>query len=295
MIRTSRQLKALVRNLTQGNSTQAQIIIRNYVMERFLERVSLSKYKNNFILKGGMLVSAMVGIDNRSTLDIDTTIKNMPLTLETAREIIEEIINIPIDDGMSFAIKGVSEIMDEAEYSGVRANLEAKLETMRTPLKIDISTGDVITPREISYSFKLMFEERTISILAYNLETILAEKLETVIARGIANTRLRDYYDLYILQNEYTYVIDDEQFKKAFAATCEKRNSTSVMEDGEIILNEINESEVMQKLWKSYQKKYSYAEDISWVEVMEAIKKMFNKLHFTQFNKYITSAETASP
>ena len=231
MIKTSRQLKALVRNLTKGDSLQAQIIMRNYVMERFLERISLSKYRNNFILKGGMLVSAMVGLDTRSTMDIDTTIKNMPLSVENAREMIEEIIAVPIDDGMTFSIKSVGEIMDEAEYTGVRVNLEATLETMRTPLKVDISTGDIITPREVLYTFKLMFEERTISILAYNLET--------VIARGVANTRLRDYYDLYILQNEYTHAISMEQFKAAFLATCKKRNSIQLIAEGNKILKEL--------------------------------------------------------
>lgn len=278
MIKTSRQLKALVRNLTKGDSIQAQIIMRNYVMERFLERISLSKYRNNFILKGGMLVSAMVGLDTRSTMDIDTTIKNMPLSVENAREMIEEIIAIPIDDGMTFSIKSVGEIMDEAEYSGVRANLEAALETMRTPLKVDISTGDIITPREVLYTFKLMFEERTISILAYNLETVLAEKMETVIARGIANTRLRDYYDLYILQNEYTHAINMEQLKAAFLATSKKRNSVQLIADGNRILKEIENSEVMQGLWKSYQKKFSYAEDISWKMVMDSIEKLFTKV-----------------
>ncbi|MBS6520088.1 MAG: nucleotidyl transferase AbiEii/AbiGii toxin family protein [Clostridiales bacterium] len=255
MIKTSRQLKALVRNLTKGDSLQAQIIMRNYVMERFLERISLSKYRNNFILKGGMLVAAMVGVDTRSTMDIDTTIKNMPLSVENAREMIEEIIAVPIDDGMTFSIKSVGEIMDEAEYIGVRVNLEATLETMRT--------------------FKLMFEERTISILAYNLETVLAEKMETVIARGVANTRLRDYYDLYILQNEYTYAINMEQFKAAFLATSKKRNSIQLIAEGNKILKEIVDSEVMHRLWKSYQKKFSYAEDISWEMVMDSIEKLF--------------------
>lgn len=277
MIKTSRQLKALVRNLTKGDSLQAQIIMRNYVMERFLERISLSKYRNNFILKGGMLVSAMVGLDTRSTMDIDTTIKNMPLSVETAKEMIEEIIAISIDDGMTFSIKSVIEIMDEAEYSGVRANLEATLETMRTPLKVDISTGDIITPREVSYTFKLMFEERTISILAYNLETVLAEKIETVIARGVANTRLRDYYDLYILQNEYTHVINMKQFKEAFLATSKNRNSIQLIAEGNRILKEIEDSEVMQELWKGYQKKFSYAEDISWRMVMDNIEKLFEQ------------------
>lgn len=277
MIKTSRQLKALVRNLTKGDSLQAQIIMRNYVMERFLERISLSKYRNNFILKGGMLVSAMVGLDTRSTMDIDTTIKNMPLSVENAKEMIEEIIAIPIDDGMTFSIKSVGEIMDEAEYSGVRANLEATLETMRTPLKVDISTGDIITPREVLYTFRLMFEERTISILAYNLETVLAEKMETVIARGVANTRLRDYYDLYILQNEYTHAMNMEQFKAAFLATSKKRNSIQLITEGNRILKEIADSEVMQGLWKSYQNKFSYAEDISWEMVMDSIEKLFEQ------------------
>lgn len=277
MIKTSRQLKALVRNLTKGDSLQAQIIMRNYVMERFLERISLSKYRNNFILKGGMLVSAMVGLDTRSTMDIDTTIKNMPLSVENAKEMIEEIIAIPIDDGMTFSIKSVGEIMDEAEYSGVRANLEATLETMRTPLKVDFSTGDIITPREVLYTFRLMFEERTISILAYNLETVLAEKMETVIARGVANTRLRDYYDLYILQNEYTHAMNMEQFKAAFLATSKKRNSIQLITEGNRILKEIADSEVMPGLWKSYQKKFSYAEDISWEMVMDSIEKLFEQ------------------
>ena len=277
MIKTSRQLKALVRNLTKGDSLQAQIIMRNYVMERFLERISLSKYRNNFILKGGMLVSAMVGLDTRSTMDIDTTIKNMPLSVENAKEMLEEIIAISIDDGMTFSIKSVGEIMDEAEYNGVRANLEATLETMRTPLKVDISTGDIITPREVLYTFRLMFEERTISILAYNLETVLAEKMETVIARGVANTRLRDYYDLYILQNEYTHAMNMEQFKAAFLATSKKRNSIQLITEGNRILKEIADSEVMQGLWKSYQKKFSYAEDISWEMAMDSIEKLFEQ------------------
>jgi len=244
MIHTSRQLKALVRNMSKGDSTQALIIIRNYIMERFLERISLSKYKNNFILKGGMLVSAMVGLDTRSTMDIDTTIKNLPLSIESVEEILKEIISISINDGVTFTIKDISKIMDEAEYGGVRANLDAMLETIRTPLKIDISTDDVITPQEVLYSFKLMFEERTISIWAYNLETVLAEKLETVITRGTANTRLRD--------------------------------SSAIVKDSATILKEIKDSEAMRGLWKSYQKKFSYAEDISWDMVMQAVQNLCN-------------------
>lgn len=259
MIHTSRQLKALVRNMSRGNSAQAQIIIRNYVMERFLERLSLSKYQGNFILKGGMLVSAMVGLDARSTLDIDTTLRNLPLSVDDISDILGEIISVPLDDGVAFQITRVSEIMDEAEYPGIRAMLEAELDTMRTPLKLDISTGDAITPREVSYQFKLMFEERTINILAYNLETVLAEKLETVLSRGTANTRLRDFYDLYILHHDTPAAFDAGHLRAAFSATCVKRGSSGVAVNGIKTLEEIRESADMQALWRGYQKKYAYA------------------------------------
>ncbi len=198
MIHTSRQIKDLIKNKANGNSAKAQIMIRNYMMERFMERLSLSEYKNNFILKGGMLVSSMVGIDIRSTMDIDTTLKNLPLSVDSAESIIKRIISVRLEDGVTFRIKGITEIMDEAEYGGIRVSLEAMLDMMRIPLKIDISTGDIVTPKEIEYEMKLMFEDRKIEILAYNIETLLAEKLETVVTRGIANTRLRDFYDIYI-------------------------------------------------------------------------------------------------
>lgn len=278
MIHTSRQLKALVRNRSNGNSAQAQTIIRNYIMERFLERISLSKYRDHFILKGGMLVSALVGLENRATMDIDTTIKNLPLSVDDVTDIITEIIKVAVDDGITFSIKRVFEIMDEAEYPGVRAMLEAELDSMRTPLKIDISSGDVITPKEIEFSYQLMFEKRSISIYAYNIETVLAEKIETVISRGIANTRLRDFYDLYILQQERKSDIDYEKVKMAFAATLRKRQSEDVMLRGNYILEQVDQNEEMQKLWKNYQHKFSYADGISWDAVMRSIKELYKHI-----------------
>ena len=274
MIRTSRQLKALVRNLSKGDSARAQIIIRNYVMERFLERLSVSSYRDNLILKGGTLVAAMVGLDNRSTLDVDAIIKNLPLSEESARKIVEDITEIQMDDGMTFAITGVAPIMDDTEYPGIRVTLDTTLETMRTPLKIDFSTGDVITPGEVSYSFKLLFEDRTISILAYNLETVLAEKLETLLARGTANTRMRDFYDIYVLENTQSHNIDKTVLKAAFANTSEKRGSSAVVANMDTILDETENSPEMASLWKNYQRKFEYASDIGWNEVMQAVKKM---------------------
>ena len=205
------ELKDLIRNLSKKKSADAQILMRNYMMERFLERISLSEYKDKFILKGGMLVAAMVGLDARATMDLDATIKGANVSLTDVETIISNIIAIPIDDGVLFCIKRISEIMEEADYPGVRVSMETKFDGVITPLKIDISTGDVITPKEIRYRFNLMLEDRTIEVWAYNLETVLAEKLETVISRNVTNTRMRDFYDIYILQKLY-----GEQLKKKY-------------------------------------------------------------------------------
>lgn len=277
MIHTSNQLKALVRNMSKGNSMQAQIIIRNYMMERFLERLSLSRYRGNFILKGGALVSAMVGLDTRVTLDIDTTMRGLSLTVDDVTDIVGEIISTPLEDGVTFQITQTSEIMDEAEYPGIRVMLEATLESMRTPLKLDISTGDVITPREVSYQFKLMFEDRTISVLAYNLETVLAEKLEAVLSHGYANTRMRDFYDLHILQHDVPTSFDPVSLRAAFAATCAKRGAIFSCAEGVLILQEVRQNGDMQKLWRNYQKKYSYAADLGWDTVMDSVTTLYNK------------------
>lgn len=276
MIKTSRQLKDLVHNKSGGDSAKAQIIIRNYIMERLLERVYLSKYSNQFIFKGGMMISAMVGIDNRSTMDIDTTLKNINLSVDDISDVLSEIISVDIADGIEFRIKSITEIMDEAEYPGVRASLEATLENMRTPLKIDFSTGDAITPVEIAYDYKLMFENRSISILAYNTETILAEKIETILSRSTANTRMRDFYDIRILYD--TVDIDYDRLKEAFAATCSKRQSQAVLDNKEGIIKQIENDSGLKELWSNYQMKYDYAREYSWYDVISTLKLFLEKL-----------------
>ncbi len=273
MIKTSRQLKDLVRNMAKGDSGKSQLLIRNYAMERFLERISLSRYKDNFILKGGILVSAMVGLENRATMDIDTTLRKMPLNTENANLIVEEIAAVAVADNIRFVIKDISNIMDEAEYGGVRLSLDALLDTARIPLKIDISTSNVVTPAEIAYQYKLMFEDRYITLWVYTIETVLAEKIETVLSRSITNTRLRDFYDLYILQKTEK-PIDRNSFAAALAATCRKRNSEKVLSGYVQALNIIEESPVMRELWESYQKKNSYAAGIEWIEVMNAVRSL---------------------
>lgn len=275
MIKSATQLKDLIRNLSRKKSADAQILMRNYMMERFLERISISKYQDKFILKGGMLVAAMVGLDARATMDIDATIKGVDVNLEEVENIIADIVSVPLEDGVTFRIKQVSEIMDEAEYPGVRVGMETEFDGVRTPLKIDISTGDVITPKEMQYNFKLMLEDRSIEVWAYNLETVMAEKLETVISRNITNTRMRDFYDIHILLNLYGNMLDTKILGEALQATARKRETEYHLKDAEKIFEEVQEDSGMEKLWKVYQEKFSYAADISWKMVMESVRKLY--------------------
>lgn len=273
MIKTSRQLKDKVRNMARGDSAKAQLLIRNYGMERFLERVSLSEHRDNFILKGGMLVSAMVGLENRATMDIDTSIRNMPLDTIAAKAMVEEIIAVPVDDNIRFEINDFGTIMDDAEYSGVRISLNAFLDATRIPLKIDISTGDAITPAAVNYQYKLMFEERYITLWAYNLETVLAEKIETVLSRSVLNTRLRDFYDLYVLQDT-GLEIDKATLAAALTATARKRGSEQALALYERTLDEIRISPLMREQWERYQGKNNYAAGIVWDDVISDIRAL---------------------
>lgn len=275
MIRTAKQLKDLIRNLSKTKAADAQVLMRNYMMERFLERISLSEYRDKFILKGGMLVAAMVGLDARSTMDIDATVKGATVSIEEVENMIASIISVAIDDGVVFRVKRISEIMDEAEYPGIRVSMETEFDRVITPLKIDISTGDAITPREVRYSFKLMLEDRTIEIWAYNLETVLAEKLETVVSRATANSRMRDFYDLHILNQLYGQTISAANLSAALTATAAKRGTGKYLANVMEVCDEVGESPVMEKLWTAYQKKFSYASDLPWHTVMDSVRSLF--------------------
>ena len=275
MITTSRQLKDLIRNLSKKKSADAQILMRNYMMERFLERISLSDYKDRFILKGGMLVAAMVGLDARSTMDLDATVKGTNVNVKDVGNMISSILSVPLEDGATFRVKKISEIMEEAEYPGVRVSMETTFDGVRTPLKVDISTGDVITPREVRYSFKLMLEERAIEVWAYNLETVLAEKLETVISRNITNTRMRDFYDIHILKQLYEETLSTSMLRDALAATAKKRGTLQQIQNAGAVFDEIEENPVMKKLWQSYQNNYSYAANLPWHTVMDSVRDLY--------------------
>ena len=275
---TPEQVKGRIKNVAKENKADARTLMRIYMMERFLERVSNSKYKDNFIIKGGMLVTAMVGVANRSTMDIDTSLKNQNLSAEDARRIVDEIKDIDLGDGVTFEVKEVSNIMDEMEYPGIRFTMNAIMGKLITPMKIDISTGDVITPRAIEYQYKLLLDDRSIRLWSYNLETILAEKLQTVLARGLLNTRMRDFYDIRTLLSIYEEEIDENVLKDAFEATCKKRETENLKVEGSQIITAIEEDVQLHNLWKSYQKKYPYAADISYEDIMESTKSLFNKI-----------------
>lgn len=275
---TPEQVKGRINNIAKKNKADARTLMRIYMMERFLDRIANSQYKDNFIIKGGMLVTSMVGIALRSTMDIDTSIKNQNLSEEDALKIIDEIKDIDLGDGVLFKIKRVSKIMDEMEYPGIRFTMNAELGKIVTPMKIDISTGDIITPSAIEYSYKLLLDKQSINLWSYNLETILAEKLQTVLARGLLNTRMRDFYDIQILLSIYDQNIDNAILTKAFSETCKKRNTENLKEEAPKIISSISHDSQLHQLWKSYKEKYSYAKDISFADVIKSTDFLLRKL-----------------
>jgi predicted nucleotidyltransferase component of viral defense system len=276
MIKSATQLKAKVRNVSKGDDKVAKSILRIFFMERFLERVSISKYKNNFILKGGLLVSALLGINVRATMDIDTTVQALPLTKNDIVGIILDICEIPIDDNVSFKIISIDTIMDDFDYPGIRLHMEGALDRLRQPIKVDVSTDDAITPQAIEYNYELMFENRVICLNTYNIETLLAEKLQTIIARGTANTRMRDFYDIYeiVQMKNFSYDI----LRDAFSNTCKKRETpfsrNTILEE----LNNISSSVDMNAMWNNYKNKNFYVEDIEYEVIVQSIRNTITKI-----------------
>lgn len=273
---TPDQVKGRIKTIANNKTSDARVLMKIFMMDRFLERIAYSKYNNNFIIKGGLLVTALVGINYRSTNDIDVSIKNKHLSIDDIRLIINEIKDIDLDDGIKFEINDISNIMDQMEYPGIRVSMNAVLDEILTPLKIDISTGDVITPKEISFDYKLLLEDRSIRLWSYNLETVLAEKLQTIFARSILNTRMRDFYDIYILSFLYGDRINKEILEEAFINTCEKRKTKYVINDIDQILKNIENDEGLKNLWKKYQDKFQYADGIEYTDVINSIRLLSN-------------------
>ena len=272
------QLKAFIRKKAAEKNISAQLVMQNYMLERLLERISLSKYKRNFILKGGFLISAIVGLDTRATMDLDTTIRGFTLTHESIREIFEEICAIEISDDVHFELTDISDIREGDDYPGIRVSLKANYPPISVPLTVDVTTGDVITPGEIEYTFLLLFDDRTISIFAYNLETVLAEKIETVLSRGVANTRPRDFYDIHILWALRGAECSRKTLLQALERTADKRGSREVLNLYTDIVAEIRESKQLREFWKKYQRTFDYAKDISFDDACDSVQCIMDSI-----------------
>lgn len=266
-------LKAKIRNIAKQKNIPAQVILQNYMFERLLVRLARSDYKEKFVLKGGMLVAAIVGLDNRATMDLDTTLKNLPLTPEAIRGALESICNIDMDDDVTFEIGTISPIREDDVYGGYRVMLNTKFDTLVTPLSIDVSTGDAITPNPVSYQFVEIFDDEcSYELWAYNIETVMAEKVETVLRRGVFNTRPRDFYDVYILAT--TQKFNSVLFEEAMQATAKHRGTADQIKDRIGILQNIEESTDLQKMWEKYRKQFAYAKEISYEQIMVVLKDL---------------------
>jgi len=290
--------KAKINNISKEKKVAPQSVLQVYMLERLLERIALSPYKDNFILKGGMLISAILGMSSRSTMDMDTTVKGFELTKENATKILEEICAIQLDDDITFKMNKIELIREDDDYNGYRATFEAKFKnSMPVIFKIDITTGDAITYKEIEYDYNLMLEDRKIPVWSYNLETILAEKFEAVIKRGITGTRIRDFYDVYMLINTQDEKINKKLLTVAINLTSEHRESIDLIKDWKKTLEMLRTDEDMQKRWKVYQKTYFYAKDIEYSELIESIERVgntydkYNKKHEEKKKKEVVSTK----
>lgn len=288
MIKNATQLKAKIKNFAKEKNMDSRTVLQEYVLERFIDRISKSKYKNDFILKGGMLISSMVGVDLRSTLDIDTTIKGFEFTLDKLNEVLNEIIETDIGDMFNFKILMNKKIMEETEYHGYRVTLEANFDTISQKFKIDISTGDIITPNEVKYNIKQMLSDDKIEILAYNIETILSEKIHSIIQKGEDNTRARDYYDIYILEKTKKEEINNNILKEAIINKFEERKNSNLVSNIYLKVLNLENNIKLKELWNEYRNKFTYAKDIEFEDTIKSLKNIVSVFNIqNQSKKFI--------
>jgi predicted nucleotidyltransferase component of viral defense system len=271
---TPEQLKGRIRNFAKEKNIHAQEVLQSYMFERFLERLSKSKYKNNFVIKGGLLISAMIGISERTTMDLDITIKSFQVDEQRVTDMINEIITTDVDDNIIFEFVRIKPIRTEDNYNNYSVAMNALFGKINVPLKIDITTGDEIVPKEINFQYKMLFEKTDIELLSYTLETILAEKFETILSRGISNTRARDFYDIFILFQLKESEIRWDVLRKAVAKTFKKRNSEQVLLEYEDIIEEIRKSTYLLNIWKNYQAENLYVQRIDFSSILKIISKI---------------------
>ncbi len=274
----SDKLKSIISKKAQGNSDISQKFYQLFYFERILERISISNYRGQIILKGGLLLTSIIGDDERTTKDMDATLKGIPLTKTNVEKVFDEILNIDIDDGVTFQIISIKDIRIEDEYGGFRLNILSKLDNNKTYITVELTTGDIITPREMKYNYNSIFEEKKIPIMSYTLETILAEKFQTIVTRGLLNTRLKDFYDIYILINTKMDQLNKNNLIKAIQNTFKRRETNFDIEQFNDIVSDLIEDNNMNNLWNEYVLKNPYAKNINFNDTIKAIKEIIDIL-----------------
>ena len=272
MIKNRDSLKAKASNLSKKTNIPNKYLIQNFMFEALLKRISKSKYKDKFIIKGGLLLSSIFGVNLRSTMDLDTTIKGLPLDRKTITKVINEIISIDVEDNVKLEIENIKDIREEELYSGFEVNLKAEFDGLKTNLMIDITTGDVITYKEVEFKYNTIFDNEIINIMTYNYETIIAEKFESIISRNIDNTRMKDYYDLYMFVNLKWNDINKDTLRKAIINTSKARETLDYIDNASKYIELISDDSRLKALWNSYQSNYNYAKEIEFVDTINAIK-----------------------
>ena len=277
-MKTAEQIKGAIRNISKEKGVNPNSLLQMCLFEGILEKLSKSKYRENFILKGGLLISSLIGVDVRSTMDMDTTIKGIPVNEETITRIINEILDIEIDLEISYKLIKLTPIRNADVYEDFSASIECKFGKINARLNIDITTGDVITPREIKYSYSKILEEGTIPIITYTIETILAEKFETISSRNITTTRARDFYDLYMIYNMYNNKINQEILVEAIAKTARQRGSLKAIRQYKEIVELFKINGTIKNIWDRYAKNNPYIKDIKFLDTVEVYEKIGNIL-----------------
>jgi predicted nucleotidyltransferase component of viral defense system len=271
-MKTPEQLKGAIRNMAANNHLRAQEVLQMFLFERILERLASSPYRDNFILKGGLLISSMIGISERTTMDMDTTVRGIPMEEEQIVAIVQKILGIDVGDGIEFVFQKIEPIREDDAYNNFRVHLEAIYGKIHAPMKIDITTGDKITPAAVEYEYRFLFEEKTVPVMAYTLETILAEKYETIIRRNIGTTRARDFYDLHTLFQVRRDAVRVPVLKEAVIHTASKRGSLDDLQDWKEIVQDIRSEVALQQLWTNYIQDNRFASGLTFSEVVDTVE-----------------------
>lgn len=275
---TARQLTDLIKNKARNLGVDPQLLLKRYFMEQMLSRIAQSEYKENFILKGGLLISSLIGLSSRTTQDIDVSVVNKKLSIEEIKQVMINVCSIDLKDNIKYELADINEIREEFEYPGVRLSFKVYMDKIKDSFKIDITTGDTITPKETSYGYKLLLDDKEIDIYSYPIETIIAEKIESILSKSILGTRMRDYYDIYMLEKFFCDRINKENQKEALLNTCAKRNTENILNKPDEIIFNIENNLEQQNLWKNYASKNIYVGEVTFEDTIKSVRQVLKSI-----------------